>query len=80
MSQNNKEEFDLKTLNVIQLYLTNELLQEVQEGDSIVRLWLKLESLYMTNSLTKKVVFETTPLHNKDGRIYVFKSSFGLIQ
>ena len=38
-----------------QLCLADKVLREVADEDTVVDLWLKLESLYMTNSLTNKL-------------------------
>ncbi|CAA6657668.1 unnamed protein product [Spirodela intermedia] len=55
MSIEAKPELDEKALVVIQLSLSNEVLCEVIHESTIVALWLKLESLYMTRSLTNKL-------------------------
>jgi hypothetical protein len=46
------EEILEKAHSAIQLCLSNEVLREVVEEDTAAKLWLKLESLYMTKSLT----------------------------
>ncbi|GAB2299826.1 hypothetical protein Dimus_038584 [Dionaea muscipula] len=55
MSNDDWEELDLKALTAIQLYLSNEALREVAKEDTSAALWLKLETLYMTKSLTNKL-------------------------
>ena len=49
-----QEKYDLleRTHSTILLSLSDEVLQEVAEEKSATALWLKLESLYMTKSLT----------------------------
>lgn len=58
MSEDDREELDLKVLYVIQLCLTDEVLREVAYDVFVVGLWLKLESLYMTKSFTNKLYFK----------------------
>ena len=55
MSDEEKEELEMKAHNFIQLCLADEVLQEVADEDTVVSLWLKLECLYMTKSLTNKL-------------------------
>nr|CAD1835524.1 unnamed protein product [Ananas comosus var. bracteatus] len=50
-----KEEIDDKALTTIQLYLSDEILREILDEKITVGLRLKLESLYMTKSLTNKL-------------------------
>nr|CAD1818064.1 unnamed protein product [Ananas comosus var. bracteatus] len=50
-----KEEIDDKALTAIQLCLSDEVLREVLDEKTAAGLWLKLESLYMTKSLTNKL-------------------------
>nr|CAD1839479.1 unnamed protein product [Ananas comosus var. bracteatus] len=50
-----KEEIDDKALRVIQLCLFDEVLCEVLDEKTAAEFWLKLESLYMTKSLTNKL-------------------------
>lgn len=54
MSEDNKEELDLKAFCEIQLYLADEVLREITDV-SVVGLWLKLGNLYMTKSLTNRL-------------------------
>ena len=44
-----------KEQSIIFIFLGDEVLLEVPEETTSAGLWLKLESLYMTNSLTKKL-------------------------
>jgi len=55
MSEDEKEELEMKAHNAIQLCLADEVLWEVVDEDTAAGLWLKLESLYMTKSLTNKL-------------------------
>ena len=49
------EELEIKTHSAIQLCLADKVLREVANEDTAAGLWLKLESLYMTKSLTNKL-------------------------
>ena len=55
MSLEEKQEQDQKALSVIQLCLSNGVLREVAQEKTTGGLWSKLESLYMTKSLTGKL-------------------------
>ena len=55
MSEDEKEELEMKAHSAIQLCLADEVLREVADEDTAVGLWLKLESLYMTKALTNKL-------------------------
>jgi len=55
MSEDEKEELEMKAHSAIQLYLADEVLRKVADEDTVAGLWLKLESLYMTKSLTNKL-------------------------
>lgn len=55
MSEDDKNELYIKSLSAIQLYLAHKVLREVVDEDFTVRLWLKLESLYMTKSFTDRL-------------------------
>lgn len=46
---------DRKALSLIQLHLSNTILQEVLEEKSAAAMWLKLESICMTKDLTNKM-------------------------
>ena len=46
---------DRKALSLIQLHLSNNILQEVLAEKSAAALWLKLESIYMSKDLTSKM-------------------------
>ena len=52
MSDEENDELVDKTHSPILLCLGDEVLYEIVEDDTIAKLWLKLESLYMTKSLT----------------------------
>ena len=53
------EEVDLKALSAIQLCLYNEVLRKVAKETTVVSLWLKLESLYMTKSVTNRLLLKS---------------------
>lgn len=55
MSENNWEDYDLKDQSAIRLYLADEVLYNILNEDSTVKLWLKLESFYMIKSLTNRL-------------------------
>jgi len=46
---------DRKALSLIQLHLSNDILQEVLQEKYAAELWLKLESIYMSKDLTSKM-------------------------
>ena len=46
---------DRKALSLIQLYLHNDILQEVLQEKTAAELWLKLESICMSKDLTSKM-------------------------
>jgi hypothetical protein len=50
-----EEEIMEKAHSAIQLCLSNEVLRKVVEENTASKLWLKLESLYMTKSLTNRL-------------------------
>ena len=52
VSNEENDELMEKSHNAILLCLGNEVLREVVEEDTTTKLWLRLESLYMTKSLT----------------------------
>ena len=54
MSEDEKEELEMKAHNAIQFCVADEVLQEVADEDTTAGLWLKL-NLYMTKSLTNKL-------------------------
>ena len=58
LTKEQKEELDEKALALIQLCLSNEVLREVICEKTTSGVWLKLESLYMTKSLTNKLVLK----------------------
>ena len=49
------EEMDLKAASTIQLCLADEVMYNVMDEDTATGLWLRLESLYMTKSLSNKL-------------------------
>ena len=55
VSWEEKQEQDQKTLSVIQLCLSNEVLREIAQEKTTDGLWSKLDSLYMTKSLIGKL-------------------------
>jgi hypothetical protein len=44
-----------KALSLIQLHLSNNILQEVLQEKSIAAMWLKLESICMSKDLTSRL-------------------------
>ena len=50
-----KQRKDRKALSQIHLHLSNQILQDILKEKTIVVLWLKLEQLWMTKSLTSKL-------------------------
>ena len=46
---------DHEALSLIQLHLSNDILQEVLQEKSTAELWLKLESICMSKDLTSKM-------------------------
>ena len=46
---------DRKALSLIQLHLSNDILQEVLQEKSAAALWLKLEAICMSKDLTSKM-------------------------
>ena len=55
MSDEDWEELDLKAASMIQLCLADEVMYNVMDEDTAIDLWLRLESLYMTKSLSNKL-------------------------
>ena len=51
MTDDEWEELDMKAVSTIQLCLADELMYDVMDDVSIVAIWLKLESRYMSKSL-----------------------------
>ena len=56
MSDEDKDDLLERAHSAIQLSLSDEVLREVAEETSAASLWLRLESLYMTKSLTNPMV------------------------
>ena len=46
---------DHKALSLIQLHISNDILQEVLQEKHAAELWLKLESIYISKDLTSKM-------------------------
>ena len=55
MIDNEWEELNLKAVSTIRLCLVDELMYDVMDDMSTAVIWLKLESRYMSNSLTNKL-------------------------
>ena len=55
LTKKEKERKDRKTLSQIHLHLSNQILQDVLKEKIADALWLKLEELCMTKSLTSKL-------------------------
>ena len=62
------EEIDMKALTLIQLSLSNEVLREVAKEETMLGLWLKLECLYMTKSVTNRLLLKSK-LHDLSLRL-----------
>jgi len=52
------EEIDLKAASTIQLCLTDEVMYNVMDENSATSLWSRLNTLYMTKSLSNKLYLE----------------------
>ena len=55
-SNENWEEMDLKAVSTIQLCLADEVMYNVMDEETATRLWSRLETLYMTKSLSNKFI------------------------
>ena len=55
MSDEDWEELVLKAASTIQLCLADEVMYNVMDEDTATSLWLRSESLYMTNILSNKM-------------------------
>ena len=55
LSDEEKEDLLVQAHSAIQLSLADEVLREIVDEDTAARLWFKLESWYMTNSLTNRL-------------------------
>ncbi|XP_059671098.1 uncharacterized protein LOC132316642 [Cornus florida] len=71
-SNEDKDEVDEKACSAILLNLADEVLHEVIDEDMAAKLWLKLESLYMTKSLTNKLYLKQ--------RLYILRIKKGHIK
>ena len=49
------QDLEAKTLTTIRLCLANDVMYHVMDEESLTAIWLKLESQYMSKSLTKKL-------------------------
>lgn len=54
----NKAEVLETTYSLLILYLLDNMFRQIDEENTAVKVWLKLESLYMTKSLTNKIYFK----------------------
>lgn len=59
MTEDQFDEIDEKALSTVQLCLSNEVLREVVKETTTAGLWLKLESLYMTKSVTNRLLLKS---------------------
>jgi hypothetical protein len=64
------EDLDAKALSTIRLCLADEVMFNIVGEDTTSGLWSKLESLYMTKSLTSKNLLEETVVQFADERRY----------
>ena len=55
MTDDEWDEFDMKAVSTIRLCLANELMYDVMDDVSTAVIWLRLESRYMSKSLTNKL-------------------------
>ena len=55
MSDEDCEELDLKTTSTIQLCLADDVIYNVIDEEMATGLWLRLETLYMTKSLSNQL-------------------------
>lgn len=55
-----EEIFDMKELaySIMILYLSDNVLRRVNDIDDVAELWTKLETMYMSRSLTNKIYLE----------------------
>jgi hypothetical protein len=59
------DEIDARALSVICLCLANDVMFNIVSEKTVVGLWSKMESLYMTKSLTSRIYLKR--------RLYTFK-------
>lgn len=64
------EVIEEKAYSTILLCLADEIIIEVSGVDAAADLWSKLESLYMTKSLTKKLLLKQRFFRSEDARRY----------
>ena len=65
MSDEENDELMEKTHSAILLRLGNEVLREITNDDIVAKLWLKLESLHMTKSLTNRLYLRSDYILSK---------------
>jgi hypothetical protein len=60
---------DRKALSLIQLHLSNDILQECLQEETVAALWLKLESICMSKDLTSKMNMKMKLSHSRWRRV-----------
>ena len=60
MSNDDWEVMDLKALAIIHMYLTDEVFFNIVGEKMALGLWMKLESLYQTKSITNRIFLKTS--------------------
>ena len=58
LTKEEKERKDCKALSQIHLYLSKQIIQDILKKKTVDSLWLMLEELCMTKSLTSKALFD----------------------
>jgi len=63
------EKIDLKAATTTQLHLADEVMYNMMDEEIVMGLWSRLETLYMTKSLSNKLYFKKQlfGLHMKEG-------------
>jgi len=63
------EKMDLKAATTTQLHLADEVMYNMMDEEIVMGLWSRLETLYMTKSLSNKLYFKKQlfGLHMKEG-------------
>ncbi|GJX29173.1 hypothetical protein Tco_0237252 [Tanacetum coccineum] len=64
---------DEKAHSTILLSLSDEVLYEVADEETAAGVWKKLEKLYMTKSLTNKLLLKTTFVFTSNGRRFIIE-------
>ena len=59
MTDDKWEEIYFKALSKIYLSLSNEVLRKVAKQTAVADLWLKLDSLYITKSMTNRLLLKS---------------------